>query len=159
MPDIVVYVAWFHPAFWTQGVWGWPRVHIFHSWHIPSNFYKGHFLIRQQELEVVQQRDDRNEEDTDSTVWTDRHWNNYVDYKCFSILCKTCVLYQFITILSVFLNFTRNIPICTLMWWQVWNFMICRSKFNRFCIAINILKGFFYLTFWCRAYKIWTYFD
>ena len=37
----------------SQGVWRWPRMHIFHSKHIPSNFNYWHFVIPLQEFELI----------------------------------------------------------------------------------------------------------
>ena len=57
-------------------VWGWPRMHILHSSHLPCNFYHWHFMIQLQELEVW--HDVTGQKDT---AWTDRYeyWNSYED--------------------------------------------------------------------------------
>ena len=61
---VLIKVACFHLAWYcdvwssassclmTLGVWGWTRMNIFHSEHMPSNFYYWRFVNLQQELEV-----------------------------------------------------------------------------------------------------------
>ena len=34
---------------------------------------------------------------------------------------------------------------CVIVWWQLWNFIVWQMKFNRFCIQMSLLKGFFIL--------------
>ena len=37
----------------SAGVWQWPRMHIFHTWHIPRNFHWWHFVIRLENMKLV----------------------------------------------------------------------------------------------------------
>ena len=52
LPNIVMYVAQLYLTLWTLGVWGWTRMNIFHSEHMPSNYYYWHFVKQRQELEI-----------------------------------------------------------------------------------------------------------
>ena len=76
-----MYVAQLHLASWTLGVWGWTRVNIFHSEHIPSNLYYWHFVNRLQELEIWKCDGTTGQVTDADAVRTDRceGWNSYVD--------------------------------------------------------------------------------
>ena len=65
-----------------HGVWGWPRMHIFHSWHMPWNFYWWHFMIRLQKLELIFGQSDGGQTDGRRT---DRRGsrNSYLDFSFF----------------------------------------------------------------------------
>ena len=73
-----MYVTWLLLISWTPRVWWCPRMHIFHSQHISSNFYQWHFVIRLQEFE--NRKWDAADAAADA-VRTDRceGWNSYVD--------------------------------------------------------------------------------
>ena len=66
-----------------NGVGGWPRMLTFYSWHIPSNFYYWHFVMRLKELEMSWDRRDADAK----TVWIDKCevWNIYVDFLWISL--------------------------------------------------------------------------
>ena len=65
LPSILMHGSCLCLGSWTQGVWGWPRMHIFHSWHLPRNFCKWHFVIRLQKLELVFRHMDKRNGRTD----------------------------------------------------------------------------------------------
>ena len=76
----------------TLGVWGWTQMNIFHSEHMPSNFYYWRFVNLLQELEVY--KCDVTWRDANDAVWTDRceGWNSYVDIRSLSTFCSASIV-------------------------------------------------------------------
>ena len=64
-------------ASWIPLVWGWPRIHIFHSWHLPRNFLLVTFCDLTAETGVSFRTNRQN----GTNGWTDRResWNSYQD--------------------------------------------------------------------------------